>query len=98
MLFVRKQSWLPAKLLLVLLVTGAQSGALAHVFEHEASTPLKQACAICATISQLDASSIDALADPIAPDCRSCRPLTDAWSLETRHAPDTRQRGPPTAL
>ncbi len=85
-------------LLLVLLVAGAQSGALAHVFEHEPVTPLKQACAICATISQLDASSIDALADPIAPDCGSRRPLADSPSLETRHAADARQRGPPTSL
>lgn len=98
MLFVRKRSWLPAKLLLVFLVAGAQSGALAHVFEHQAATPLIQACAICATISQLDACSIDTLGDPIALNCRSCRPIADGPSLETRHAPEARQRGPPTAL
>ena len=98
MLCVRKPSWLPANLLLALLLTGGQSGALAHAFEHDAGTPQYQACAGCVTVSQLDASCVDTLAATDCVDHDSCRPVDEASSLESLQAPAARQRGPPGAL
>lgn len=98
MLSVRKRSWLPANLLLVFFLAGAQSGALAHAFEHEAATPQSQACAICVMLSQLDASCVDTIATITIADCRSCRPAADQASCESLKAPVAKQRGPPDAL
>lgn len=98
MLPVRLQSWLPANLLLLLLMAVAQSGALAHAFEHDAATPQYQACAICVTVSQLDSSCVDTLAATIIADCRSCQPVTEALSLESLQVPVAKQRGPPGML
>jgi hypothetical protein len=98
MLCVRNPSWLPANLLLVLLLTGAQSGALAHAFEHDAGTPQYQACASCVMVNQLDASCVDTLVATDIGDCDSCRPDDQAATLESLQAPAARQRGPPCAL
>ncbi|MDX1404163.1 MAG: hypothetical protein R3192_06485 [Woeseiaceae bacterium] len=91
----RSKPGLAANLLLVLLLAGAQGGALAHVFEHDAGTPLSQACATCFTISQLDSSSIDThlLADVIA--CDSRIHSSPQARLESRQSIVARQRGPP---
>jgi len=56
MLCVRGKSWLPPNLLLLVLLIGAQSGALTHAFKHQADTLQQQTCAICVTVSQLDSS------------------------------------------
>jgi len=95
---VRRKSWLPAELLLVILLTGAQSGALAHAFEHDAGTVQNQACAICVTVSQLDSSCIDALATADIEGCCSCRTITHAASLKSLHTLVANQRGPPSSL
>jgi hypothetical protein len=98
MLSVRKRSWLPANLLLVLFLAGAQSGALAHAFEHDAGTPQYQACAICVTVGQLHTSSVDALAATMITDSRGCQPVAETVSMESLQAPVAKQRGPPKAL
>lgn len=98
MLTVRKRSWLPAKLLLLLLLTGAQSGALAHAFKHEAGTPQYQACAMCVTVSQLNASCVDSMVATDDENCHSCQPIDEAAILQSLQAPSARQRGPPNAL
>ncbi len=95
---VRRKSWLPAKLLTLLLLVGAQSGALAHVFEHDAGTPQFQACASCVTANQLDSSCIDTLTETDGGDRHSCQPVNDATTLASLQAPAARQRGPPDPL
>ncbi len=85
-------------MLLVLLLLGAQSGALAHAFEHDAGTAQRQACAICVTVSQLDASCVDAPANTDIEHCHACPAIECAATLESFHALVTRQRGPPNPL
>lgn len=98
MLSVRDRSWLPAKLLLLVLLGGAQSGALAHAFEHDAATPQQQACVICVTLGQLDTSCVATPTAIVVTDFRSCRPIARVVMLQTLRAPVARQRGPPITL
>jgi len=98
MIIVRGKSWLPANLLLVILLTGAQSGALAHAFEHEAGTVQNQACAICVTVSQLDSSCVDAIANTDIEPCHSCQTNSRNATFESLHRLVARQRGPPRTL
>ena len=95
---VRGKSWLPANLLLVMLLTGAQSGALAHAFDHDAGTVQNRACAICVTVSQLDSSCINALANADIVSCYSCQTITRAATLKSLHTLVANQRGPPSSL
>ena len=95
---VRRSSWIPANLLLVVLLTGAQSGALAHAFEHDAETLRNQACAICVTVGQLESSCIDALATTDIEGCYSCLPIARTANLKSLHTLVANQRGPPGSL
>ena len=95
---VRGKSWLPANLLLVILLTGAQSGALAHAFEHDSGTLQNQACAICVTVSQLDSGCIDTLATTDIDGCYSCQTSARAATLNSLHTLVANQRGPPRSL
>ncbi len=98
MLCVRGKSWLPPNLLLVVLLIGAQSGALTHAFKHQADTLQQQTCAICVTVSQLDASCVDAPANTVLLRCHSCEAIAQVSALESFHALVVRQRGPPNPL
>ncbi len=98
MICVRRKSWLPPNLLLVVLLIGAQSGALAHAFKHEADTLQQQACAICVTASQLDSSCVDVPADTDIEHCHACQSIEHAIALESFHALVARQRGPPNSF
>ncbi len=98
MISVRRKSRLPANLLLVLLLAGVQNGALAHAFEHDAGTLPNQACAICATVSQLDPSCIDAIVNTNIEPCHSCQTNSRSATFESLHRLVARQRGPPRTL
>lgn len=98
MIRVRRRSWLPSNLALVLLLIGAQSGALAHAFKHDLNVLQKKACAICVTVSQLEASCVDVPADTAIERCHSCQTNEHVTSLESLHALAARQRGPPKLL
>ncbi|MCH8302777.1 MAG: hypothetical protein IH912_08490 [Proteobacteria bacterium] len=86
------------KLVLMLLLLAAQSGALAHAFAHDAGAPQNQACAICVTVSQLDSSCVNAPSNTDIEPCHSCQTIAHAATLESFHAPLARQRGPPQPL
>ena len=98
MICVRRKSWLPPNLLLVVLLIGAQSGALTHAFKHQADSLQQQTCAICVTASQLDASCVDTPANTILLRCHSCEAIAHFKVLESIHALVVRQRGPPIPL
>ncbi len=98
MLCVRGKSWLPPNLLLVVLLIGAQSGALTHAFKHQADTLQQQSCAICVTASQLDASCVETLASTVVLRCHSCEAIAHFRVLESIHTLVVRQRGPPIPL
>ncbi|MCH8070692.1 MAG: hypothetical protein IIA09_01985 [Proteobacteria bacterium] len=86
------------KLVLMLLLLAAQSGALAHAFEHDAGALQNRACAICVTLSQLDSSCANASADTDIEHCHACQAIERAATLESFHALVARQRGPPQPL
>ena len=98
MICVRRKSWLPPNLLLVILLIGAQSGALAHAFKHPADTLQLQTCAICVTASQLDLSCVDTPANADLVRCHACQAIAPVRTLESFHALLARQRGPPSPL
>jgi hypothetical protein len=98
MICVRRKSWLLPNLLLVVLLIGAQSGALAHAFKHEAGTLQQQTCAICVAASQLDSSCVDTPANTDLVRCHSCQAIEHVTTLESFHALVARQRGPPNPL
>jgi hypothetical protein len=98
MVRARTKLWLPSNLLLVLLLVGAQNGALAHAFKHDLDVLQRQACPICVTVSQLDSSCVDAPVDSAIERCHSCQAIEHAANLPSRHALAARQRGPPNPL
>ena len=98
MIRVRRKSWLPTHLLLTMLLIGAQSGALAHAFEHDSGTLQKQACAICVTVNQLDSSGIYVSANVSIEQPQYCQTMAQSATFESFHELVTRQRGPPTSL
>ena len=98
MICVRRNSWLTPNLLLVVLLIGAQSGALAHAFRHQADTLQQQTCAICVTASQLDLSCVDTPAVNDLVRRYSYLAIPQLGALESIHALAARQRGPPSPL
>ncbi len=98
MICVRRKSWLPPNLLLVVLLIAAQSDALAHTFKHQADTLQPQTCAICVTANQLDASCVDTPANTVLLRRHSCEAIAQVSALESFHALVVRQRGPPNPL
>ena len=98
MIRVRRKSWLPSNLLLVLLLIGAQSGALAHAFEHDPGALQNPACAICVTVSQLDSSCIDIAVITTIAHQHSCEIVEQAPKFQSVHTLNARQRGPPNSL
>ena len=95
---VRRKSWLPSNLVLVLLLFGAQSGALAHAFEHDPGSLQNPACAICVTVSQLDSGCIDIAVVSTNAHPQSCEIVEQEQIFQSSQTLNARQRGPPTSL
>jgi len=98
MIRIRGRLGFPSALLLALLLTGAQSGALAHVYGHDPGTLQKQSCTVCATASQLDSGCVDTGTDKQAGQRSSPPFIVHIATFETIRAPLARQRGPPVSL
>ena len=98
MIRVRRKSWLPSNLLLALLLFGAQSGALAHAFEHDPGSLQNPACAICVTVSQLDAGCVDIAVITTIAHQHSCDIVEQEPIFRSVHTLNARQRGPPISL
>jgi hypothetical protein len=98
MIRVRGKSWLPSNLLLALLLFGAQSGALAHAFEHDPGSLQNPTCAICVTVSQLDSGCINIAIVTMIARQRSSEIIEQPPIFHSVHTLNARQRGPPTSL
>jgi hypothetical protein len=98
MIRVRTKSWLPSTLPLVLLLVGAQCGALAHAFKHDVDVLQQQTCATCVTVSQLDSSCVGAPGNTDIEHSHSYHTNEHAIAVESFHALVVRQRGPPNPL
>jgi len=97
MLRVYRKSWLPSNLLLTMLLIGAQSGALAHAFEHDPGTLQNKACAICVTVGQLDSGAIFVPSSYTVEPDYSCQAIVQTATFESFDGLVARQRGPPTS-
>jgi len=98
MIRVRKNSWLPPKLVLALLLLVAQGSALAHVFEHDLGSLQNQACAMCVATNQLDTGCFDLPAIAILDHQLSSPTKLQTPIFKAVHILHARQRGPPTSL
>jgi hypothetical protein len=84
--------------MLALLLFGAQSGALAHAFEHDTGSLQNPTCAICVTVSQLDSGCVDIAVVTTNAHQRSSEIVEQAPIIQSVHTLNARQRGPPTSL
>lgn len=51
--------WRPANAVLIVLLIAAQTGAIAHAYEHDPGTLQDATCASCVTVNQLSAACVD---------------------------------------
>lgn len=95
---VRKRTWLPANLLLLATLAVAQSGALAHAFKHDPATPQNPTCAICVTLSQLDATCVAVIVTTEVVIVHAAAVVVPFAAPVSLHLPAAKQRGPPLPL
>jgi len=92
------KSWWIINAVLIVLLTSAQTGAIAHAYEHESGTFQDAACASCATASQLCAACIDNGGEQDVQPSRTCLEMYKYVSSESICPLTARQRGPPLSL
>jgi hypothetical protein len=85
-------------ILLAIIFLAAQTGALAHAYEHVPGSPQAQACSTCIAGHALSSACVASMAHI------EFRPYNVGFSVERAPLPDTihvplaRQRAPPTPL
>lgn len=95
MIRVGGKHWKHASILLVVMLLGAHTGALAHAFQHDPGSLQDTTCASCAAASELANACID---NGIAPDIQvlhSCLAAIQQGPIESIATLSARQRGPP---
>ncbi len=88
----------PLSVLLAIIFLAAQTGALAHAYEHDPGSPQAQVCSICIAGHSLSSACV---ASTLHVDFQYCN--TGVSNEQTRvpgtiYLPDARQRAPPTPL
>lgn len=92
------KSWRVASALLLVLQIGAQTGAVAHAYEHDPGTLQDTTCASCTTASQLTSACVDSGAIANIPRFHSRLETDRQIPHESIQTLTVRQRGPPTPL
>lgn len=95
---VSGKSWLVANVLLTLLLITAQTGALAHAYQHDPGFPQDTTCASCVTANQLLSACVDNCSIADIESYSSCLNVEQVFLSESTLALVVRQRGPPTLL
>jgi len=95
---VSGKSWLVANVVLTLLLITAQTGALAHLYEHDPGFPQDTTCASCIMANSLLSACVDNCSIADTESDRSCRNAEQVFPSQSTLAPAVRQRGPPTLL
>ncbi|MDH3546114.1 MAG: hypothetical protein OEN22_03395 [Gammaproteobacteria bacterium] len=89
-----RNSWLAAIVLLII----AQTGAIAHAYEHELGTFQDQVCASCVSASHVLSACLD---HGVQPDSQPFAAYFSPESVQRGHSiavVSAKQRGPPTFL
>ena len=92
------KSWRVASALLLVLQIGAQTGALAHAYEHDPGMLQDTTCASCMTATQLMSTCVDSGAIADIPRVHSRLEADQQLPSESIQTLTARQRGPPTSL
>lgn len=92
------KSWRPANAVLIVVLLAAQTGAIAHAYEHEPEILQDATCISCVAVNQLGAACVDSGArNDFTP------PVSDHYTVshvsgESIRTLTCRQRGPPISL
>jgi len=88
----------PASAALAILLLIAQTGALAHAYEHEPGSPQDQVCSTCVAGQALGSACVDSPPHFETPGSSSNASAHQFAAFATVDVPLARQRAPPTPL
>jgi len=88
----------PVSILLAVVFLIAQTGLLAHAYEHDAASPQDQICSTCIVGQALGSVCVDSTPHFGAPPHKSATGPEQVSARKCIHVPLARQRAPPTPL
>ena len=98
MSIVRQNCKKPLSVLLAIIFLAAQTGALAHAYEHDPGSPQAQVCSICIAGQSLSSACVGSTAHIEFQHCNAGVRIERTPLPDTIHLPLARQRAPPTPL
>ena len=88
----------PLSVLLAIIFLAAQTGALAHAYEHDPGSPQAQVCSICIAGHSLSSACVASTVHIEFQHCITGVSIERPPLPDTIHLPHARQRAPPTPL
>ena len=88
----------PLSVLLAIIFLAAQTGALAHAYEHDPGSPQAQVCSICIAGHSLSSVCVASTVHNEFQHCNTGVSVERAPVQNTTYLPHARQRAPPTPL
>ncbi len=98
MTIVRQNCKRPLSVLLAIIFFAAQTGALAHAYEHDLSRPQAQVCSTCVAGHSLSSACVASTAHIEFQHCNAGVSIERTPVPNTIHLLLARQRAPPTTL
>ncbi len=98
MSIVRQNFKKPLSVLLALIFLAAQTGALAHAYEHDLGRPQAQVCSTCIAGHSLSSACVGSVAHIDFQQYNAAVSIERTPVPNTIHLPLARQRAPPTPL
>jgi hypothetical protein len=98
MTIVRQNRKRPLSVLLAIIFLAAQTGALAHAYEHDPGSPQAQVCLICVAGHSLSSACVASTVHIEFQHCNTGVSIERTSVPDTIHLPYARQRAPPTLL
>ncbi len=88
----------PLSVFLAIIFLAAQTGALAHAYEHDPGSPQAQVCSICIGGHSLSSACVASTVHIEFQHCNTGVSIERTPVPDTIHLPHARQRAPPTPL
>ena len=88
----------PLSVLLAIIFLAAQTGALAHAYEHDPGSPQVQVCSICIAGHSFSSACVASTVHIEFQHCNTGVNIERTPVPDTIHLPHARQRAPPTLL
>jgi hypothetical protein len=98
MIILRQNCKRPLSVLLAIIFFAAQTGALAHSYEHDPGSPQAQVCSTCIAGHSLSSACVASTAHIEFQHCNAGVIIEQTPVPNTIHLPLARQRAPPTPL